>query len=396
MSETRATNPMFGPHPFKIGLFGYLHDGGMGMTKAPERWRGRWEDIEKLAVMADTGGLDFMMPISSWRGWKGEIDHRISCFETLTHAAALAALTKRIGVFSTVHAPLVHPVFAAKALTTIDHVSRGRAGLNIVCGWQTGDFKMFGVEQLEHDTRYEHGLEWFEILSRLLKGPREASDYSGKYFQAEGLIGQPASVQQPSPAIFSAAYSPAGRDFAIKTSDLLLTSISTFDQAHEEVRDIRAREAGAGRQTPLGVIATSTVVCRETRKEAEAFNRYYALEMADNVAIDAYRGVRAQLASAPSTASEEAARMRTAGGGAHWYAGRYCRRLPQAAQSGICGRNHAVSQLYRRSSIRSGPGPSVDGAGGASRSVKGTNGGIGMRPLHPTPRSDDRDKRPVQ
>ena len=55
-------------------------------------------------------------------------------------------------------------------MTTIDHVSGGRAGVNIVCGWNKADFIMFGIPELPHDERYVQGQEWFDIWSRLLAG----------------------------------------------------------------------------------------------------------------------------------------------------------------------------------------------------------------------------------
>ena len=85
--------------------------------------------------MADRAGIEFFLPIARWKGFGGEVNSREWCFETLTYAAALAGVTQRIALFSTVHVPMVHPVFAAKALATVDHASGGRAGLNIVCGW---------------------------------------------------------------------------------------------------------------------------------------------------------------------------------------------------------------------------------------------------------------------
>jgi len=312
----RTTNPLFGDQPFKFGIFAYLHEGGMTLTKAPERWPARWPDIVNLAKMSDEGGLDFMLPISSWNGWKGEIEHRRYSFETLTHAAALSGVTKRIALMATVHTPLIHPIFVAKALATIDHATGGRTGLNIVCGWQPGDFKMFGVEQLvDHDARYAQGQEWFDILSKLLGGVSEPFDYRGKYFNCEGLNAQPGSVQQPYPAILNAAFSPIGRDFAVRNADFLLTIITNMANAEKEMTDIRERAAAAGRKMPLGVISTATLVCRETRKEAEEFNRYYALEQADNLAIDQYTDARSKMASSPTFASVEAMRMRAAGGG---------------------------------------------------------------------------------
>src|SRR5262249_26187951 len=136
-------NPLFGPNAFKLGVFSENADGGIAITRVPERWRAEWADIAAVAAMADEAGIEFILPIARWKGFGGETDARGRSFETLTHGAALAALTKRIAIFATVHAPLVHPVFAAKAIATIDHVSNGRAGLNIVCGWSQPEFEVF-------------------------------------------------------------------------------------------------------------------------------------------------------------------------------------------------------------------------------------------------------------
>ncbi|MET0376644.1 MAG: LLM class flavin-dependent oxidoreductase [Rhizorhabdus sp.] len=316
IDKARSTNPFFNDQPFKIGLFAYLHQGGMALTKAPERWDGSWDNIETMARMADQAGMDYLIPIANWKGWKGEVVHRRHSFETLTHAAALAGVTKNIGLVATVHAPLVPPIFAAKALTTIDHASRGRAALNIVCGWNKADFDAFGVPRLEHDERYEHGLEWYEIITRILReGGGEDFDYDGKYFRdLKGIAGEPASLQQPHPAIISAAYSPAGRDFAIKTSDILMTGIGSVASAAAEIADIRRREDEAGRTKALTVIGTVWVTCRETREEAERFNQYYAVEQADDIAIDAFVGERSANASAPA-ADTQRRRFGAAGGG---------------------------------------------------------------------------------
>ena len=92
------------------------------------------------------------------------------------HGALLAA-TKRITVFGTVHAPLFHPVIAAKQMVTADHVGEGRFGLNIVCGWNEGEFDMFGVKPGDHSARYRQGQEWLDVL-RLMWGDRDDWDFA--------------------------------------------------------------------------------------------------------------------------------------------------------------------------------------------------------------------------
>ena len=169
MHASRANNPLFGPNRFKLGVFSANCDGGLTMSLAPERWRADWDDIVAMTRIADEAGMEFILPVAKWRGFQGKANIYGRSFETLTHGAALGALTKRIAIFSTVHVPLVTPAFGAKAIATIDHVTHGRAGLNIVCGWNQEEFDLHGVT-IDQDRRYEHGLEWFRVWSRLLRG----------------------------------------------------------------------------------------------------------------------------------------------------------------------------------------------------------------------------------
>ena len=133
----------------KIGLFGANCSSGRSATKVPERWQMTWPECRSLAQMADEAGIDFMLPIGRWKGYGGDTDFHGTTFETVTWATGLLAATKRITVFGTVHAPLFNPIIAAKKMVTADHIGAGRFGLNIVVGWNEGEFEMFGVEQRE-------------------------------------------------------------------------------------------------------------------------------------------------------------------------------------------------------------------------------------------------------
>ncbi|MBV9432255.1 MAG: LLM class flavin-dependent oxidoreductase, partial [Hyphomicrobiales bacterium] len=123
-------HPMHGPNAFKLGIFSLNADGGLALTRVTERWLALWPDIAAVAKMADEAGIEFILPIARWKGFGGEVNNREWSYETLTFAAGLAGVTRLIALFSTVHVPMAHPVFAAKALATVDHVSNGRAGLN--------------------------------------------------------------------------------------------------------------------------------------------------------------------------------------------------------------------------------------------------------------------------
>jgi dimethylsulfone monooxygenase len=282
----RTTNPMTNANRFKLGLFSVNADGGTAFTKVANRWRADWSAIETLGQIADAGGLEFILPIARWKGYGGETSVRGASFETLTHAAALAAVTRRIAIFSTVHVPLVHPVFAAKALMTVDHISRGRAGLNIVCGWNQEEFDMFGHRQSEHDDRYKQGFEWLSIIVRMFTSD-VPFDHEGEFYKLKQVIGAPAPLQLPCPVTLSAAFSPAGRQFAAATSDFLFTSLRSFESARPQIAETRRLASGAGRE--VGLLTTTHVVCRETDAEAKQYYDYYTGEMADTEAIDIHQ-----------------------------------------------------------------------------------------------------------
>lgn len=145
----QVINPMSDPanQGFKLGVFSANADRGLTFSTVPEAWKAEWNDVAAAAQIADRAGMDFFLPIARWRGYGGSTNVREWSFETFTWAAGLAAITERIALFMTVHVPLLHPLYAAKALATVDHISHGRAGLNIVCGWNPDEFDMFGVRK---------------------------------------------------------------------------------------------------------------------------------------------------------------------------------------------------------------------------------------------------------
>ena len=123
---------MYNDNALKIGLFGANCSSGRSATTVPERWSASWEDCLALAKLGDEAGLDFMLPIARWKGYGGETDFHGASLETITWAVGLLCATKKMTVFGTVHAPLFHPLIAAKEFVTADHIGQGRVGVNIV------------------------------------------------------------------------------------------------------------------------------------------------------------------------------------------------------------------------------------------------------------------------
>lgn len=275
------TNLMFGPNKFKLGVFCVNTDGAMTLTKVPERWPAQWDEIVEVAQLIDKAGLEFYLPLARWKGYGGEHNIRLHSFESFTHVSALAALTRHIALCTTVQVPILPPVFAAKALTTLDHISHGRAALNIVCGYNQPELDMFGITQF--DRAYERGQEWFDIVMRIYASD-EPFDYEGTFYSLKGVEGAPKPVQQPRPAVITAGFSPEGRDYAARTSDFLFTVFTELEQAKATLADIGARTRKAKRE--VKVISTCHVVCRDTLSEAEDYYHHYGVEMADNDALD--------------------------------------------------------------------------------------------------------------
>ena len=282
---TRAeASSMRNGNRLKLGLFGINVEGGMAITTAPEKWQPTWENNIEVARLIDEAGLEFLLPIGRWRGYGGTSDFQGMSFETITWAAGLLASTRSCTVFGTIHAPMFHPIVAAKQMATVDTLSRGRFGLNLVCGWNQDEFDMFGLEQREHDQRYEYGEEWLDVVRTLWREP-ERVDYRGRWFELEGLIARPKPWGGGEPVLMNAGYSPAGRAFAIRNCEFLLTSLIDVESGRrdvEEVRDTARREHGRA----IDVIATAYVVCRPTAAEAEEFHRHYARDHADWEAAD--------------------------------------------------------------------------------------------------------------
>ena len=277
-------------NPFKLGIFAANCSSGLAATKITERWDASWAGNLAIAKLADEAGIEFMLPLARWKGYPGESNFQGHSFEALTWAAGLLAATRDITVFATVHVPLVHPVFAAKQMATVDHIGAGRFGINIVCGWNADEFAMFGVAQREHDDRYAFGEEWWQIVKRIWSSDT-AFDVRGKHFALDGVIGRPAPWGTAPPMTMNAAGSPAGRVFAIRNGDLLFTIMAELERGRRDVASIKAAAAQAGRR--VDIFTTAYVVCRPTRREAEEFHRYYVDENGDWGAADHWYAMQA-------------------------------------------------------------------------------------------------------
>jgi dimethylsulfone monooxygenase len=300
-----------GTDRFKLGLFSLNASGGIAMTRVPERWQAGWAEIAQTAKLADQAGLDFLLPLQRWRGYGGDTDPRGWCMETMTHAAALSGITNQIALFTTVQVPIVHPAWAARAVATLDHVSNGRAGLNIVCGWNEHDFAMFGAPDVGVHRRYEQGAEWTRVFAKFSDGG-PPFDHDGEFFTIRGAQCSPCCIQEGGPVLMSAAFSQTGREFAAAHCDVLFTTISNIENGRRHITSIRETASNYGRE--LSVYTPVHVVCRDTKVAAEAYYDHYANEFADHGAVDNYINENSRSGKPALALAMRRERKRIAGG----------------------------------------------------------------------------------
>jgi len=278
---------------FKLGLFGMNCESGLAITKAPERWKATWDNNVKAAQLAEAAGLEFILPIARWHGYRGDSNAQGASFETMSWAAGLLAATQKITAFSTIHVPFLNPVFAAKQAITIQSIGHGRYGLNIVAGANAPEFAMFGIELLPHDQRYQYAEEWISTVKRIWT-ETEPFDLASKFFNLKGVVSDPKPYQGINPMIISAGSSGPGRSFAMRHADCLFMNIVAFETLAEELVALRGSDVPRAR-----VFASGHVMCRPTMQEAKEFHHYIVHEMGDWAAVDHILALREQQKSVP-------------------------------------------------------------------------------------------------
>jgi alkanesulfonate monooxygenase SsuD/methylene tetrahydromethanopterin reductase-like flavin-dependent oxidoreductase (luciferase family) len=289
----RERTAMYNANALKIGLFGANCSSGRSATKVPERWSGTWADCLRLARMADEAGIDFMLPIARWKGYGGETDFHGATLETVTWASGLLAATARMTVFATVHAPLFHPLIAAKALVTADHIGEGRLGVNLVVGWNEGEFEMFGVRQRDHEARYEFGQEWLDAVKRAWSEESDF-DFEGRFLRLKDVRAYPKPYCGNRPLLMNAGSSPEGRAFALRNCDAFFTatagSRTSLEVNASKIKEIKEEALRYGRE--IAVYTVAQVICRPTQQEAEDYYHHAIVDSADWGAVEAMMALR--------------------------------------------------------------------------------------------------------
>jgi dimethylsulfone monooxygenase len=247
--ETRSGNAM------ELGFFAWNLASGMTASKAvlsdPDRLRNfwHWDTALHLNQLAERIGYEYQVPYGRWRGYGGPSGYNDDSLDFLAAAACLAPVTSRLQLFSTAHVTYrFHPLHVAKMGATIDFVSKGRWGLNVVTGaGNRYENRMFGQEPVEHDTAYDMADE-FVTLMKWLWASDEPIDFVGDYYQAYDALLRPKPVRQPRPVLMNAGNSGVGLDFAARHCDLVFMTGRTMAEYRDMVSNVHSLAAKYGRQ----------------------------------------------------------------------------------------------------------------------------------------------------
>lgn len=337
-----ATNPIFGPNRLKIGVFG-LNGKGSAHTLVPEAYKPSWDNVVEAARLADAAGYEALVAYARWKGYiPGRVSHPAGIIlDPFTFCAGVAQSTTHAAVVTTSHAPTIHPIAAAKQCATIDIISGGRLGLNVVAGWNRPELEMFGAPLREHTDRYAHLAEWLSVIERLWT-EEEEFDFKGEFFTVTGGMSMPQPVQRPRPPVMCAGGSDIGRRFACEHGDMcfiLLHSEKPEDWARQisDYKTFAKEEFGRTVQ----VWTYAPVVQRDTQVEAERYLEHYSVEMADEESLDGW--IAGNAASGKGMTAEVLARMRrglAAGGGGTRFIGMadtIAAKLHEVSDAGLDG-----------------------------------------------------------
>ncbi len=231
-----------------------------------------WESFESLIRTAERGKfaaffLGEGLRLREHRGVPFELDVA-GRPDAQTLLAALAAVTEKIGLVATQNTTYNDPVDLARRLQTLDLLSGGRAGWNIVTtdnAWTGENFRRGGY--LDHADRYIHAEAFVRVAEQFWAG--EQIHHDGAHYSVRAQGDLPRSAQGR-PVLFQAGASPAGQDFAARTADVIFSPHGGLEAAVEFRRSVVERTIAAGRDAnAVKILPGAEIVLAPTEAEAE-------------------------------------------------------------------------------------------------------------------------------
>ena len=249
----------------------------------------------QLAAVAEAAKFDMLFIADSVAAATGDIASRMARsdhFEPLTLVSALSAVTERIGLVVTATTTYNEPYHIARKFASLDHLSAGRAGWNLVTSDAAAEALNFGRdEHLEHARRYSRAAEFHQVVTGLWDSWQDDAfvrdkatgeyydparlhvlDHRGEHFQVKGPLNV-ARSPQGQPVVVQAGSSEAGRQLAARTAEVVFTAQPSLSAAQDFYRDLKARAAAFGRDPEsLKIMPGMFVVIGDS--EAQAQEKY--------------------------------------------------------------------------------------------------------------------------
>ena len=242
---------------------------------------------------AEAAKFDFVFIVDSQFITADSPPHYLNRLEPLTLLSALAVTTQHIGLVGTMTTSFNSPFNLARRLASLDLISHGRAGWNVVTSGDAGAAGNFGLdEHYDYDTRYGRAHEYLEVVRGLWRSYEDdafardresgifldreklhALNHKGEHFSVTG----PLNIQrspQGEPVIFQAGDSEQGRDLGARTADAIFTHSANIEDAQTFYRDIGRRAEGFGRNPDdVLILPGSSVFVGDTDADAAEIQR---------------------------------------------------------------------------------------------------------------------------
>ncbi len=257
-----------------IGVFIPIGNNGWLISTSSPQYRPTFELNKQVVQRAEHYGFDFALSMIKLRGFGGKSEFWDHNLESFTLMAGLAAVTKRIQLYASVAVLTIPPAIVARMTSTIDSISGGRFGINIVSGWAKAEYEQMGLWPGEEHfvKRYDYSTEYVTILRELWE--TGTSNFKGQYFQMEDCKLSPRP--QAYVKVVCAGQSPRGIEFGAAHGDYNFVAAKGVNTptAHAATNAAMA-EAAAKTGRDVGNYVLLMVIADETDEAAMAKWKHY-------------------------------------------------------------------------------------------------------------------------
>ena len=252
-----------------IGVFIPIGNNGWLISEAAPQYMPSFDLNRELVQKAEGYGVDFALSMIKLRGFGGKTEFWDHNLESLTLMAGLAAVTSRIRLYATAATLVMPPAIVARMASTIDSISHGRFGINLITGWQKPEYEQMGMWPGDEffATRYRYLTEYVTVLRQLWE--TGASDLKGQFFTMNDCRLSPRP--QAEMKIICAGQSEAGMAFTAQHADFNFCfgkGVNTPQAFAPTAQRLQAATAKTGRE--VGSYPLFMVISAETDEAAWA------------------------------------------------------------------------------------------------------------------------------